>query len=195
MRSGRRRQHHAADDLAGAQFVQRGVHLLERARARSARAAGRCASRVRAIRPSRTGCRHRSPASSWRPSGSSGVGIVTSPPNRPTTTTLPPLIRRFDRRASRSRRRTDEVDHRPGAAAGRRRICCDRVGRAAVDHQRRAGLLRRLALGRDRCRPRWRPWPPIFLVQASTPIRPTPPAPMITTGSSLQRRPTFFSAP
>ena len=42
IRSRRRRQHHAADDLAGAQLVQRGIDLVERPRGHRTPAAGPC---------------------------------------------------------------------------------------------------------------------------------------------------------
>ena len=98
---------------------------------------------------------------------------------------LPPLIRlSMPSRAVGGR--ADQIDHRPGAAVGRGDDLLRGVGRAAVDHRLCAGLLRRLALAGSMSTT-MALWPPIALCSARH-ISPSPPAPMITVGSVVERR-------
>ena len=88
----------------------------------------------------------------------------------------------------RRRRRADQIDHRPGAAVGRRDDLLRRIGaRRRRSPPCAPAFLRGLALDRidvdddARCA---RPSP----CASARHIRPRPPAPMITIGSVLQRR-------
>ena len=80
--------------------------------------------------------------------GKNGVEIVTSPPNRPTTMILPPLVTSESIAKLHGVGRADEIDHRPSTAFGGGDDLLGGVRRTAVDRGHGAGLDRRLALDR-----------------------------------------------
>src|SRR6516164_2064441 len=141
-----RRQHHTANDLAGAQVVHHRVHLVERfSRNWHLRRPGAAdelhqfghfwnAADVRALDGQ---CAHRN----WR---QGHRHVAAKEADNDVSAALDQAVI-ADTRAL---RRADEIDHRPGAALGEIDDLLRSVGRAAIDHVRSAGVFCRLALFR-----------------------------------------------
>ncbi len=138
----RRRQHHAADHLAGAKSSITAFTSVERSRGnRNRRHAGAAHQLDQFLH-----LRQAADIGPWIVMARIGIGgsdTVISPPNSPTMMYLPPLIR-LSKPSRALCDDADEIDHRPGTAIGHVDDLLRRVGGAAVDH-------------RDCARLSWRP--------------------------------------